>query len=163
MPTRNFAESEQVIQKARIRDVLEAYFYALDSGDEDALAACFTPDVEAIYQQGRPEERHHAGRDGLLRQLTHSAAASDVRTHSGSSVHILLRGAAATATTHATATIVKEQQVTVRGLRYKDELALEDGEWRIRRRVHIPLWQYEVARAELAGSRPMPDSVEHID
>jgi hypothetical protein len=147
-------EFERAIQRARIRDVLEAYCYALDSGNLEVLAGCFSRDVEAVYRQGTPEERHYTGVDELVKQLSHSIAGSEMRTHTSSSIHIVLRDGTATAVSHATATIVRGKRITVRGLRYDDSLILGEDGWRISRRAHVPLWQYEVERGNPVGSRP---------
>jgi uncharacterized protein (TIGR02246 family) len=149
-------QRDEFVSRARIRDVVERYFYALDSDDMTALASCFTPDVQAIFQKGRPEERVNNGRDGLLRQLAHNGTHSSARIHTLSSLYICrLDDDTAAAVSHAIATVVKGQRVMVRGLRYDDEFSLQDGEWRISRRVHMPLWQYDAQRTELEGAKAL--------
>jgi hypothetical protein len=145
------------MQRAAIRDVFERYFCSLDLGDIEALAACFTPAVSATYQLGRPEERTHMGRDSLVRQLAENRRRRTSSIHSLGNVDITLNGdRAATAVTHAVATLVGDGRVMVRGLRYEDRLVCEDGTWRISARMHVPLWQYDVSLAPLAGATPVP-------
>jgi len=133
----------ELVAKARVREVLESYFHSLDAREQDALAACFTEDAVATHHSGSESEFTLTGNVEIARYFCELMRTFASSNHNASNMVIRIRGATATADTFAIATVVGVDRVRVRGLRYLDKLVEVAGEWRIRTRTHIPLWQYE--------------------
>ena len=127
-----------------VRLRLEAYFSCIDRRDWKGLGECFAANASAVYNSGSAKQL--AGREAIVQRLrvVERFAATN---HTLSNTHISVVDDGARAITLALAHLVPAEggKVLVRGLRYDDELALDAGTWRIRRRAHQPLWQYEAA------------------
>lgn len=140
---------ERLADELRIRSAIERYFFALDLRDREVLAACFADDVEVRYHTGTAGEFTQRGAATVVDYLIGNAGNYRSRTHSLANCHVVVRGDRAEATTNAVATLVRDGVIAVRGLRYVDDFARIDGAWRIARRRHQPLWQYDATPAEL--------------
>jgi len=132
-------------QRLAVRATIEAYFSCLDRRDWPGLGECFASDAVATYNSGAAATR--SGRSMIVERL-HSVERFACTHHAIGNMHIELDGAQARVITQAIAHVVSDtdtgQNILVRGLRYDDTLIIEDGRWRIRRRTHLPLWQYNV-------------------
>ena len=130
-------------EKAAVREALENYFHGLDAREENDLAACFTADAVATHHSGSDSEFTLTGGAAIARYFCGLLSTFTATNHALSNSVIRVTGDTASADTYAIATVVIKQRVLVRGLRYLDELILVSGQWRIRKRTHIQLWQYE--------------------
>lgn len=133
----------ELVAKARVREVLESYFHSLDAREQDRLAACFTEDAVATHHSGSESEFTLTGNAEIARYFCELMRTFVASNHNASNVVIRIQGSTASADTFAIATVVGADRVRVRGLRYLDELIEVASGWRIRKRTHIPLWQYE--------------------
>jgi hypothetical protein len=147
----------------RVHLTISRYLYALDAPDMDALATCFTADVEVVYHAGAAQERSQKGREPLVARFDANTKNYSTRTHALANFHVTIANGVATSVSHVVATVVRNHRVMVRGIRYSDELVEDDGDWRIRRREHRPLWQYEALRTRLeVPSTPVtPDDMDY--
>ena len=145
--------------RPQLRAVLEQYLCALDFHDYGSLADCFTPDAALTYDV-RPY-RFVGGR--ALAEWVQTAH----RRHGALSAHVLSSVTIAEATQRATARSLvvanlarpaeSGYAVTVRGIRYDDEFAETEDGWRISRRTHRPLWQFEARGPRLADIGAAPE------
>ncbi len=133
----------------QVRSVISRYLYALDAEDIGALATCFAPDVELLYHSGAEQEERVGGREAALERFSANMRKYAVRTHALANLHVVAEGHGVNCVSHVVATVVRDQRVMVRGIRYSDRLVQLKGEWCIRRREHRPLWQYEALRTRL--------------
>jgi ketosteroid isomerase-like protein len=131
-------------QEPAIRSLLDRYFNAIDRRDFDLLATCFTPDVE--FEFNLETKIEVKGRDALMARFA-GMRKPYASSHAVSNAGITVAENKASAITFAVVNVVLDPgpgaRVLVRGLRYDDELVRDAGSWRICRRKHNPLWQYE--------------------
>jgi len=139
--------------------VISRYLCALDSEDPVLLGRCFTDDVIAVYHADTPQERRQQGHQDVVGRLVSNMRNYNTRVHALGNLHIWATATGAGCVSHVTATLVRNELVMVRGIRYTDELRHGGDGWRICRREHRPLWQYNAVRAELQtpSSPPRPD------
>jgi hypothetical protein len=136
----------KLLDRTAIRDVIGQYFCGLDRRDFSALRACFTSDAHGEYDGGKTA---HVGREAIIEALR-GITQFKFSSHVTSSMMIEVNGDRAKADTYAVAFLVVDDgggkgHILVRGLRYLDDLVQGLEGWRISHRVHIPMWQYEVA------------------
>lgn len=132
-----------VLDIARIRATLERYFHALDARDADSLASCFSEAAEVAYR-GTGAEFTMRGNTAIAHQLIRTVSRFTATIHALSNTVIAVSGSTATADSFAVAHVIADGQALVRGLRYRDALTKTATGWRIGRRSHEPLWQYDV-------------------
>ncbi len=149
-----------LIERARIRETLERYFRSIDRSDHEGIRNCFTKDVVAQYG-GRPAMQ---GVDALMASLDERyfrllrQGGLKAATHFMGSLYLdRLDLESARSETYALAFLVRSDKdnhdtVVTRSLRYLDELRLEDGQWRISKRVHTLDWSTESAATFAVGS-----------
>jgi len=126
-----------------IRQLVARYNFAVDFGDTEAWADCFTPDGEFhCTPEGGPLTGRHVGRDALIAYAT-----THYRLNRGRARHwnwnLEIEGDDDTATMRcylgafaATATD-DPAALRVTGV-YRDRLTKVDGQWRFaRRHIHI--------------------------
>ncbi len=136
---------DEMSGRAVIREVLETYFHGLDARREDLIAACFTDDAVATHHSGSDSEFTLAGAAEIARYFCGLMRTFKASHHAAGSHLIRVDGDTASVETFATAHVVATNDlVRVRGLRYVDALVRVGGRWRIHRRTHIPIWQYDV-------------------
>ena len=141
--------------RIEIKQVLENYFHALDACDGELLGSVFAPDCEVRYHVGTPGEFVQNGHPGVVGYLVKNMGNYRVRSHATSNTRVTLNGVdSAKTVTHAIAILWKADKVHVRGLRYEDEFTLADGEWRIVKRRHSPLWQFDADPATPVVPKP---------
>lgn len=133
----------EAIEKTRVREVLENYFQGLDAREEDRLAACFTVDAVATHHSGSDTEFTLSGGAAIAHYFCALMPTFTATTHACCNSVIQLNTDTATASTFAIAHVIDGKRVRVRGLRYIDELVQDSRQWRIKKRTHIQLWQYE--------------------
>lgn len=131
-------------QDLRIRTILERYFHAVDRRDFELLGTCFTDDVD--FEFNLETKIEVKGRDALVARFM-GMNKPHASSHSMSNTGITVTGNTARSTTfavvHAVMAPGPDARVLIRGLRYDDEFVYGTDGWRIRRRRHNPLWQYE--------------------
>ena len=142
-------DTQWLLDRAAIHDVLARYFQGIDAGKPDQVRSCFTEDVQAYYD-GRPPVR---GIDALMESFMafkkQEAGEWKVTTHfMGNLIFSLLEGDVAETETNATVFLILTDEtpdrVVIRSLRYLDRLRrVEDG-WRISDRVHTLDWSCQV-------------------
>ena len=133
------------VEKAAVREVLENYFHGLDAREEDRLAACFTDDAVATHHSGSDTEFTLTGGAAIARYFCGLLRTFTATNHTFSNSVIRVTGDTATGDTFAIAHVISDNRVRVRGIKYLDELARVSQQWRICKRTHIQLWQYEAA------------------
>lgn len=128
-----------------VRELLEKYLYALDFEDYNALEECFTDDAELTYDV-KPY-KFVGGRDLAVWVKTAHEAHQAHSAHVMGSMSLNFAGERVVARSFVVANLATPMDsgfaVKVRGIRYDDELVSGQSGWRICRRVHAPLWQYE--------------------
>ncbi|WP_322050601.1 nuclear transport factor 2 family protein [Paraburkholderia bannensis] len=137
------ASDEQVIERMRIREVLENYLGALDDKDWTAIANCFTDDAVAHYNH---EPQALSGGKGVAEWL-HRMVAYNATIHALGNARITVDGDKAVAHSIVTATLHAGEiglgRVQVRTIDYVDHLVKANGEWKIAKRLHKPTMQYD--------------------
>ncbi len=124
--------------------VMRRYLHAADSRDVAALASCFSVDAHAVFNDATDARFELQGRDEIGKRLLQIASNFDASCHAIANYAVQVRsGAEVELDTFVTAHILSGATVTSRGLRYRDRLIREDGQWRIAHRVHRPLWQFD--------------------
>jgi len=150
MPPRDGTSADDAAterDRQAISALFNTYFFFYDRGDEAGLNLCFTEDAEAQFDIGGPEPVILEGRDAIVRSMAGAAARRLGANHMPSNMRIELDGDRATSDMFAIAHIIlgndQSSRVLVRGLRYLDEIVRTPAGWRISKRIHKALWQYE--------------------
>jgi ketosteroid isomerase-like protein len=140
----------ELLSYLAIRRHLESYMSALDRRDFDAVAACFTEDAD-IRTHVTPGDPH----SGEFRQGG-AAFAMAVRrlekfkstNHSLANALIRVNGRTATADCRVTAWLMGEidgsDRVLLRCVHVIEDLVLTEAGWKICKRLHMPMIQFEV-------------------
>nr|WP_290447598.1 nuclear transport factor 2 family protein [Pseudomonas sp. 21LCFQ02] len=152
-----------VIARAEIRSVLERYFFGLDARDENALHSCFSNEAYYEANTGQGRKIVFNGASEIASTLVRLMGRFEATLHLTASPFISIEGNRATADVFGSAQLcfakpTEDGHVLVRGVRYRDELEKVDGYWRITRRVHTTLWQYNASSVE-----PFVPSANGID
>lgn len=131
---------------------MEYYFAAVDFGDWALLASCFTEDGTVHLNDGTAGERVLRGPQAVVAEYRRILAENIPRQHAAAYVRITGAGDHATGITRALAHLgvppAESGRMLVRGIQYADEFVRTDGAWKLQRRRHRALWQYEVAIAQ---------------
>jgi hypothetical protein len=138
------ARLAKLLDEQEVRDACMAYWAGWDRRDLTILLRAFTPTATLCLFGGeqvlKVSDIAASGRIDGLHEHTSHALSNQVVT---------VAGDAATADSLVTAHLVgAEGKVMVRGLRYLDDLVRTDEGWRIERRQHFVLWQYDASRVE---------------
>ena len=142
-------DSQSLIDRAAIHDVLSRYFQGLDRGNPEQVRRCFTEDVQAWYDGRPPAQGIDAVMDAFLAFRNQKSGAWKITTHFMGNLNFnSLEGDIAETETNAIAFLVlpgaASDRVAMRSLRYLDRLRrVEDG-WRICERMHTLDWSCEV-------------------
>jgi hypothetical protein len=133
-----------------IRRHLDRYMSALDRRDFDAVGTCFTEDaaIRMHVTPGDPEsgEFHRGGTAfaKVVRRLGNFKSTN----HTVANALIEVNGRQATADCRVTAWLMGEiegsDRVFLRCVHVFDDLLLTEDGWKICKRVHMPLIQFEV-------------------
>lgn len=133
-----------------LEDLLAAYAWSLDTGDVEALVACFTPDarmVEEVFDDPDIWEGH----DGIRGIAEHyrNAAGFPGRQHHVTQVQYMPQddGSVKMRSFAFVTECDGEPPYLLRFAGYYDDHAVkcEDGEWRFRRRT-VRLWDGEILK-----------------
>lgn len=131
------------LDRLLIRETLEAYLGALDDRDWAGIAACFTDDAVSHYND-QPEDI--LGGQGVADWL-HRMVAYNGTNHTLGNARITVDGDKALARTMVIATLHEGEpgvgRVQVRGIDYEDKLVRLGPAWKIRERLHRPVFQYD--------------------
>ena len=139
------AETQQLIDRAAIQDLLARYFQGIDRGSREQVRGCFTDDVRAHYDRRTPTRGIEALMDSLQNFNKLRDGSMKVTTHfMGTLNFTALAGDAAETETNAIAFLVEPAQgadeVSMRSLRYLDRMRREQDSWRISDRIHTLDW-----------------------
>ncbi|MDP2707867.1 MAG: nuclear transport factor 2 family protein [Burkholderiales bacterium] len=143
-------DTQCLLDRAAIHDVLARYFQGIDAGKPDQVRSCFTGDVQAAYDGRSFVQGVDALMDSFLAFRKKAAGEWKVTTHFMGNLNFnLIEGDVAETETYAIAFLVltgkPTDQVAMRSLRYLDRLRrVEDG-WRISERVHTLDWSCQVS------------------
>lgn len=124
-----------------IRQLLARYNYAIDLGDPEGWAACFTPDgaFECIgVPEGSPFGGRYEGTDKLVAYAkTHYATAKGHARHWNWNLEIEVDGDTASMRCYLLAMSVGRGKMPAAGGSgiYRDRLRRTDGRWRFEERV----------------------------
>jgi hypothetical protein len=136
--------------RAGLQDLLAAYSWALDTGDADALVACFTADtrmVEEVFEEPDIWEGH-AGIRALLRHYA-NAPGFPGRQHHTTQVQYQPRddGSVGMRSFAFVTECHDEPPYTLRFAGWYQDIAVKepDGHWRFAERV-VRLWDGEILR-----------------
>ena len=143
---RSASDMSRAEKEVAVRRVLDRYMSALDDLDLDALRGCFTDDAD-IEHDLKPV-RFTGG--NAFAEGARILGRFRARDHAISNVVMTVGDDEASVRWRGTATLAEQDRIIVRGVRYEDQLVLGRDGWKIRRRRHMPLWQYEVAASALA-------------
>lgn len=143
--------STEFLDKLAVRATLEAYFSSVDRRDWLTYGQCFTEDAQFELHGG--DVQIVVGRDAIV-QRAEQRLNRPVSNHLLSNTHISTTGNRATAVTHALAHLVVPgnggTRIVVRGIVYEDELVAHGAlAWKISKRVHRPLWQFDATAMPL--------------
>ncbi|WP_236790873.1 nuclear transport factor 2 family protein [Amycolatopsis sp. GM8] len=127
--------------RSAVRDVLERYTYAMDRRDTALMRSCFTPDADLSYFGGL---RTFTGAE-FADTFVSSLEPFGFIDHSISSLRITVDGDVAAVDTHISATMALKDKpsVLIRWVQVKDTVVRDSSGWRIAKRRHVPLLQYE--------------------
>jgi hypothetical protein len=138
------AALEELAARAAIHDVILRYARGIDRRDFDLVAACFAAHATVDYGDFF---RGEVG--GLIAAMAEGLAGFPTTMHLMGNHLVELDGDRATSETYAVAyhrrTSAPQPFDLTTGVRYLDELAREDGRWRITRRVVKYEWRREDA------------------
>jgi hypothetical protein len=153
----------QLEDRFAIQDLVARYAWALDTGDVDALVACFVPDglvIEDVFE----EADRWQGRDGLRRLGEHYRAVPNFpgRQHHVSQLLVEGSGERRSARSFAYVTECRGEPpyVTRFAGYYEDQLVKVDGTWLFSERL-IRLWDGPVLKRfpghgeKVARKRPL--------
>lgn len=137
------SERAALYDRTLIRERLELYMSALDRLDRQLVIECFTEDAELEYDL-KPER--YVGGAHFFETLSRVFSAFSSTNHSISNSHVVVSGDTARVDSRAIAVLVDKhsQRTSIRGVRYLDDLVRCGADWKIKRRIHQPLWQYDV-------------------
>lgn len=131
---------EELSDRLAIRDALNLYARALDRRDFALLASIFVPDATAIYSG-------NAVGPGIDKILEYLRGLRDTvaSTHFMMNQIVTFREDAANAETYAIAHVITvgngHNKIRTRGILYCDDLVRRDGQWLVKHRHHIPVWE----------------------
>ena len=134
-------ELARELDEQRVRDACMRYWAGFDRRDVELFRAAFTEDATLSFFGGR---RVVSVADMISGG---GVTSNDFRytCHTPANQVVKVTGDTATADTLVVAHLVPEEgSILVRGLHYSDQLVRTEHGWRIRRREHTALWQYDV-------------------
>jgi hypothetical protein len=141
----NDQDVQTLIARLQVRETIEDYLNYLDDRNWDGIAGCFTDDSESLYNH---EPRVIKGGKGVV-EFLHRITSYRGTNHSLGNLHIEITGpdtARCDSRVVASCQLGEAQtgRVSMRAIRYQDELVKVGGKWRIKKRLHAPYFQYDV-------------------
>lgn len=138
------SDSDTFLDRMKIREVAELYFFYCDAHEPWNVVKCFAKD--GVFRSATQADMALRGREELeegFRGFTGYGRAA----HTVTSMEIIVDGETATSRLFGTCHLARRAAVGdpihIRGLRYVDRWIVEDGRWVIAERVHEALWQFE--------------------
>jgi len=126
-----------------VRRTLDRYFHCVDAGDWELLETCFTEDAYFEFNLSATQKKILEGGKVIADYFHERNQLFRTKTHYIGHAEITVNGDSAKADVYALSNIVINDRISIRGLRYADELVRgADGNWRFRKRVHRALWSY---------------------
>lgn len=161
----SFSEHEEaalrtMLDEHNVRSVIERYFHSVDSYDLDSLIDCFTPDAYFEFNSKTPDKTALQGNETIGHYFHERRHHFKRRIHQISHLSVVFAGRdRARCDLYGISHILFEDRMSVRGLHYDDEVErCADGKWRIGRRIHDALWQYNVVPVPPFTSPTQPSS-----
>ena len=126
--------------RLEIEDVIVRYAIAVDTQDDEMLAACFTDDAEASFA-GVPAGPGGTAIAAFLASLRGAPIIGS--THRFTNIVVTLDGDEADVQSSAVVYGVRGEplQLRLRGISYRDRFVRTPAGWRIGRRVHSAAWE----------------------
>lgn len=145
-----------IADRIAINDLLAEYAWALDTGDVDALVACFTPDAVVIEEVFEDPDRWE-GRDNIRRFAEHYRNVPNFPGRQHHVSQLVVKGDTKRCSARSFAFVTECQGEPPYTLRfagyYDDKLVKVRNRWLFRERI-IRLWDGEVlARFPGRGQR----------
>lgn len=145
-----------IADRIAINDLLAEYAWALDTGDVDALVACFTPDAVVIEEVFEDPDRWE-GRDNIRRFAEHYRNVPNFPGRQHHVSQLVVKGDTKRCSARSFAFVTECQSEPPYTLRfagyYDDKLVKVRNRWLFRERI-IRLWDGEVlARFPGRGQR----------
>jgi SnoaL-like domain len=143
------SETQYLMDRAAIQDLLACYFQGLDRGSPEQVRSCFTDDIQARYDQRPPT----TGIEELINSLQNFNKLKEgkmkITTHFMGNLNIKsIQDDVAETETNAIAFLVEPGEgadlVSMRSLRYIDRLRRQENGWRISDRIHTLDWSCQV-------------------
>ena len=135
-----------VADRVAINDLLAEYAWALDTGDVDALVACFTPDALVLEEVFEDADRWE-GRDEICRFAEHYFNVPNFPGRQHHVTQLLVKGNSKQCSARSFAFVTEcqgEPPYTIRFAGYyQDKLVKVRNRWLFRERI-IRLWDGEV-------------------
>ena len=143
------AETQYLLDRVAIQDLLLRYFHGLDRCDPAQVRTCFTADVQAHYDQRPPVKGIEEMMRGFRTFKRIPESKLKMTTHFMGNLNIkVLQGDVAETETNAIAFLVETDAgadvVSMRSLRYLDRMRHEEDGWRISDRIHTLDWSCQV-------------------
>ncbi len=142
-------DHDDLLVRLAVRETLETYFSAVDGEDWDEVAGCFVADAISFFNY---EAEALRGGEAVADWLRKALSATTGTNHALSSLRTKIDGAVVRCDSRVMASLHWGAQaaarVSVRAIRYRDELVRVDGRWLIHHRRHEPQWQYEALSSE---------------
>ncbi|KIW77309.1 hypothetical protein Z517_09755 [Fonsecaea pedrosoi CBS 271.37] len=138
--------------EAAIRRLLDQYCHGLDRRNFELLRDVFTPDADLSYCGGL---RRFVGGESMRDVIVDLNAAFGPVDHALSSLLITVdtdgHGDTARAEYHIKATMLKadEPKIVIRVVDFRDELRRTPAGWRVSKRQHTPMFQYELPSTKI--------------
>lgn len=145
------ADFRRMSDISHVRAIVERYFYGLDARDEASLISCFADDGYFEANTGRGRKISFNGAQEIGSTLCRLMGRVVFTMHTCGSPSIRVDGDRATTDVFGMARMVYAEDadhelagmISVRGLRYQDDFERRDGEWKIVKRIHNVLWQFD--------------------
>lgn len=145
----NVELDQELVDYIAIKRVLDLYMSALDRQDLKDMCLCFTDDADLHYHADLDDASkgdHRVGGQSFAGEPFGRLAKLGSTNHTMSNSVIKIDGDHATADSRGFTYLYNKEagQVSMRAVRYLDELLRTGDGWRITRRRHIPQIQFEV-------------------
>lgn len=129
----------RLLDEQAVRDACMRYWAGVDQKDAQLFGSAFTADAELSLFGGERVVQ-------IADMIAAGKLGGDYRhtCHTLANQTVTVTGDTATADSFVIAHLVPETgPILVRGLRYQDDLVRDGSGWRIARRQHHTLWQYD--------------------
>ncbi len=161
MNTKIIGLNQELVDYIAIKRILDLYMSALDRRDLEDMRLCFTDDADLHYHadlEDASKGDHRVGGQSFAGPPFDRLAKLASTNHTMSNSVIKIDGDRATADSRGFTYLLNGEagEVSMRAVRYLDDLVRTPDGWRITRRRHIPQIQFEVR----ASAIRMPGRVE---